>query len=87
VTYCRSADSPTGNESRKQYEGLIDKLYHHSGSQGIKPRTYRRTMDKDWLDYSKKKKKTAATHRKMTRKLLESLKRDIKPIRSYVRQG
>ena len=68
------------NESRKKCEGLIDKLYHHAGSQGVKPRTYRRTMDKDWLDYSKKKKKTEATHRKMTRKLLESLKRDIKHI-------
>ena len=68
------------NESRKKCEGLIDKLYKHSGSQGVKPRTYRRTMDKAWLEYSKKKKKTEAAHRKMTRKLLESVRRDFSHI-------
>jgi hypothetical protein len=44
-------------------------------------------MDKDWLDYSKKKKKTEATHRKMTRKLLESVRRDINHIEGKFGQG
>jgi IS5 family transposase len=34
-------------------------------------------MDKAFLEYSKKKKKTKGTHRKMTRKLLECVNRDI----------
>jgi IS5 family transposase len=37
-------------------------------------------MDKAFLEYSKKKKKTKGTHRKMTRKLLECVNRDIKHI-------
>jgi len=82
ITY--PTDNGILNESRKKCEGLIDELYRHSGNQGVKPRTYRRTMDKAYLGYSKKKKKTEATHRKMTRKLLESVKRDIKHIDSML---
>jgi hypothetical protein len=37
-------------------------------------------MDRAYLEYSKKKKKTRGTHRKMTRKLLECVNRDIKHI-------
>ena len=62
----------------------IDNLYNGSGSQGLKPRSYRRTMDKDWLNYSKKKKKTDATHLKMLCNLLESVKRDIQHINSML---
>jgi IS5 family transposase len=68
------------NESRKKCEKMIDKLYDLDGKQGVKPRTYRRTMDKAYLDYTKKKKKTKGTHRKMTRKLLECVNRNIKHI-------
>lgn len=82
ITY--PTDNGILNESRKKCEGMIDKLYRHSGCQGVKPRTYRRTLDQAWLDYSKKKKKTKATHRKMTRKLLESVRRDIKHINSML---
>lgn len=78
ITY--PTDNGILNESRKKCEMLIDKLYQHSGCQGTKPRTYRRTIDKSYLEYSRKKKKTDSTHRKMTRKLLESLRRDIKHI-------
>jgi transposase, IS5 family len=36
------------------------------------------------LNYDKKKKKTESVHRKMTRKLLECIKRDIKHINTYL---
>lgn len=68
------------NESRKKCEGMIDELYELDGKQGVKPRTYRRTMDRAYLEYSKKKTKSKSTHRKMTRRLLECVKRNIKHI-------
>lgn len=68
------------NESRKKCEKMIDKLYDLNGKQGVKPRTYRRNLDKAYLSYSKKKKKSKGTHRKMTHKLLEAVNRDIKHI-------
>jgi hypothetical protein len=82
ITY--PTDNGILNESRKKCEKLIDKLYAYSDSQGIKPRTYRRTMDQAYLSYSKKKKKSEGTHRKMTRKLLESVRRDISHINSLL---
>jgi transposase, IS5 family len=78
ITY--PTDNGILNESRKKCEKLIDKLYEADGKQGVKPRTYRRTMNSAYLDYSKKKRKTKGTHRKMTRKLLESVNRNIKHI-------
>ena len=54
------------------------------GRPGVSPRTYRRKMDKAYLDYSKKKKKREATHRKMTRKVLECVNRDIKQINNML---
>jgi hypothetical protein len=68
------------NESRKKCEKLVDILYEKNGKSGVKPRTYRRSIDKAYLEYSKKKRKTKGTHRKMTRKLLECVNRDIKHI-------
>jgi transposase, IS5 family len=78
ITY--PTDNGILNQSRKQCEKFIDKLYTKSGKEGVKPRTYRREMDKAYLDYSKQKKKREATHRKMTRKLLECVNRDIRHI-------
>ena len=78
ITY--PTDNGILNESRKKCEKIIDDLYEKDGKQGVKPRTYRRKIDTAYLDYSKKKTKTKATHRKMTRKLLECVNRDIKHI-------
>jgi IS5 family transposase len=78
ITY--PTDNGILNESRKKCEKMIDELYEKSGKQGVKPRTYRRIMDKAFLEYSKKKKKSQGIHRKMTRKLLECVNRDIKHI-------
>ncbi len=74
------SDNGILNESRKKCENMIDELYDRNGKQGVKPRTYRRVMNTAFLDYSKKKKKSKATHRKMTRKMLECVNRDIKHI-------
>jgi hypothetical protein len=72
------------NQSRKQCEKLIDKLYAMNGKQGVKPRRYRKKTDKAYLSYSKKKRKSDATHRKMTRKLLECVNRDIKHVNNLL---
>ena len=82
ITY--PTDNGILNQSRKQCEKFIDKLYDLSGKKGEKPRTYRRKIDKAYLCYSKKKKKGEATHRKMTRKLLECVNRDIKHINNML---
>ena len=78
ITY--PTDNGILNESRKKCENMIDNLYDLNGKQGVKPRTYRRNMDKAYLSYSKKKKKSKGTHRKMTHKLLEAVNRNIKRI-------
>jgi hypothetical protein len=78
ITY--PTDNGILNQSRKHCEKFIDKLYDLNGKEGEKPRTYRRKIDKAYLDYSKKKKKRESTHRKMTRKLLECVNRDIRQI-------
>ena len=78
ITY--PTDNGLLNDSRNKCEKLIDKLYEANGKEGVKPRTYRRKMDTAYLEYSKKKKKSKSVHRKMTRKLLESVNRDIKHI-------
>ncbi len=70
-------DTDLMNKGRKILESLIDILYEKDGKQGEKPRTYRRVMDKTYLGFSKKRKKRKNEIRKMSRKLLEHLKRDI----------
>ena len=72
------------NQSRKQCEKMIDKIYELNDKQGVKPRTYRRNINKGYLEYSKKKKKSNATHRKMTRKLLECVNRDVKHVNNLL---
>jgi transposase, IS5 family len=68
------------NESRKKCEGMIDKLYALTDKKGVKPRTYRRNMDKAYISYSKKKNHSKPEIRKIKRKLLEAVKRDLKHI-------
>lgn len=82
ITY--PTDAKVLNSSRKQCEKMIDKLYALTGKKGVKPRTYRRKLDTAFLEYSKKKSKTKAMHRKMNRKLLGSLKRDLKHINNLL---
>jgi hypothetical protein len=78
ITY--PTDAKVLNSSRKQSEKMIDKLYSLQENLLVKPRTYRRKMDTSFLNYSKKKKKPKSTHRKMNRKLLGCVKRNLKHI-------
>ena len=68
------------NECRENCEKMIDKLYAVNGKEGIKPRTYRRKMRKNFLSYSKKNNKSKEVIRKIKRKLMEAVWRDIQYI-------
>ena len=68
------------NESRKKLEGMIDNLYEKNGKEGVKPRTYRRNLDKVYLRYSKKRQKTRQEIRKINRKMLESVSRNLRHV-------
>tara|TARA_B110000208_G_scaffold27772_1_gene36348 strand:+ start:10602 stop:11837 length:1236 start_codon:yes stop_codon:yes gene_type:complete len=65
------------NSSRKKLDEMIDKLYHYHGKKMTKPRTYRRAINTAFLNYSKNKNKGKSAHRKMKRKLLESVNRNL----------
>jgi len=73
-------DSGLLNSARKQSEKMIDILYELEGKKGVKPKTYRKNLDQEFLNYSKKKRKSKGAHRKMNRKLLEALNRNIKQV-------
>ncbi|NQZ54972.1 MAG: IS5 family transposase [Candidatus Nitrosopelagicus sp.] len=75
ITY--PTDTGLLNSSRKECQKMIDHLYDMNGKEGVKPRTYRKVMDKDFLTYSKKKNKSRKVHRKMTRLLLGCVKRNL----------
>ena len=77
-------DAKLLNTSRKKLDGMIDKLYDYQGKIIIKPRTYKRVLNKAFLSYSKKKNKRKATHRKMKRKLLEAVNRNIKFVKKML---
>lgn len=70
-------DAKLLNTARKKRDKIIDKLYVFNEKKMVKPRTYRRSLDKLFLSYSKKKNKRKSAHRKMKRKLLESVNRNI----------
>jgi hypothetical protein len=57
---------------------MIDKIYYSDAQIKIKPRTYKRILDTAFLTYSKKKNKGKSAHRKMKRKLLESVNKNLK---------
>jgi len=82
ITY--PTDNGILNQSRKQQEKIIDKLYDLNQKQGTKPRTNRRKLNTLYLVYSKKKTQSSSKHRKMTRKLLEALKRNKRHIYSLL---
>ncbi len=70
-------DAKLLNSSRKKLDEMIDKLYHYDDKKMVKPRTYKRILDTAFLSYSKKKNKGKSAHRKMKRKLLESVNRNL----------
>lgn len=73
------------NESREWSEKIIDELYLIGDFQvGEKPRTYRRVARKDYLNISKKKKKTKKGIRKGLRKQLNYLSRNFRYIHNML---
>ena len=62
ITY--PTDTGLLRQSTKQCEKLIDILYKLQGKKETKPRTYRRKLDKCFLVFSKKRKKTKNEIRK-----------------------
>lgn len=67
------------NESRKQSERLIDMLYQQ-GNWATKPRTYRRTARRQYLQLAKKKRKSKRALHKAIGQQLRYLRRNLKTI-------
>ena len=81
ITY--PTDTKLLNQSRKQCEKIIDTLHEQlreKDNHRKKPRTYRRKLNKLYLEFSKKRRKSKSQIRKTNRQLLEALKRDISHI-------
>lgn len=64
------------NESRSQLEMIIDLIYNKD-IDGIKPRTYRRKARKEFLNLSKKKRKSKVVIRKGIKAQLQYVNRDL----------
>jgi hypothetical protein len=73
------------NEARENLEAMIDEL--HDPADGVKPRTYRRKARKDYLNTTRKKKKSAKELRKAIGKQLRYIKRDWGIICDYLSKG
>jgi hypothetical protein len=67
------------NDSREKLELIIDMLYKKL-ELPIKPRTYRKQARKDFLNFSKKKQKTAKESRRAVKRQICYVKRDVKTI-------
>ena len=67
------------NDARKKSEKLIDLLYVPQKGK-VKPRTYRKQAEKEYLSFSKKRKKHKKTIRKAVKKQLSYLGRNLKTI-------
>lgn len=74
------------NEAREKLEGIIDRI-HKAYHPWKKPRTYRKTARKEYLDLSKSKKKTAKKIRVYLRRDLERIRRDMGYIEQYRQAG
>lgn len=75
------------NDARKKLEKMIDNLYAQAGKKGIKPKTYRRRLDKDFVKLAKQRRKNKKQIRSLLRKLLNSVKRNMGHIEKYIKQG
>jgi hypothetical protein len=67
------------NKAREISEGLIDKLWELD-KQGTKPRTYRKVARKNYLAFTRMRKKSKRKIRKANRKQIGYLERNIKTI-------
>ena len=74
------------NEAREKLEAMIDGL-HKKFHPWKKPRTYRRTARKEYLELAKSKKKSAKKIRAYLRRDLERIRRDMGYIEQYRKAG
>ena len=74
------------NEAREKLEGMIDWFYKTYAFE-TKPRTYRRTAHKDYLELAKCKKRTEKKVRATVRKMLSYVKRDLGYLEGYMSEG
>jgi IS5 family transposase len=90
---CTSADIhyPTNiwlvNETREALEEIIDVLYEPHIGQSVKPRTYRESARKKYLNIEKKKKLTAKKIRKAIGQQLRYIRCDLQIIRKLVKKS
>ena len=78
-------DASLLNEARENTEKIIDEL--HDPADGRKPRTYRKQAHKDFLQFSRSKKKTAKKVRRAVGKQLRYLARNLAAIEAELAQG
>lgn len=76
------------NESREQTEEIIDILYEElDDNENKKPRTYRNTARKEYLDVAKKRRPSKKQRRKSLKKQLQYLLRNLSYIDRLLASG
>jgi len=78
-------DTSLLNEARENLEGMIDEL--HNPADGEKPRTYRKTAKKDYLNIAKRRNKTGNQIRKAVGKQLRYIRRDLGIVENFLQNG
>jgi hypothetical protein len=78
-------DTSLLNEARESAEKIIDALY--TPGEGTKPRSYRKEAHKEYLKFTKRRKRTASFVRKAIRKQLGYLTRDLAHIDTMLAAG
>ena len=68
------------NEAREKLESMIDDLYEPFKQEMEKPRTYRKTARKDFLNFTKTKRPKPKAIRRANGKQLQYVRRDLKTI-------
>ncbi len=69
------------NKAREKSEQIIDVLHYHHKGKIKKPRTYRKRARKDFLSVAKSKRLTKSKRRKMIRKQIGYVSRNLKTIK------
>jgi transposase, IS5 family len=76
------------NEAREQTEEIIDILYEElDKKENKKPRTYRNTARKEYLDVAKKRRPSKKQRKKAIKKQLQYLKRNLAHIKAFLALG
>ena len=78
-------DSSLLNEARENLEGMVDEL--HEPADGEKPRTYRKQARREYIKFSKKRKKTYKEIRKAVKAQLQYIRRDMRIVDGLLGKG